>query len=136
MKRSLLVVAFVSCLTLSAQAEYTDADRIEDMQKMEQAMVNIQKGILWNNPAILEEGVKTLKVTATGIKPPKKEVGALSAKNSYNAKYTIKQGKKIAQYADDIARYMEESHRRLAAKSYLNVMNQCIACHNKIREGK
>ena len=136
MKKSLMICLLAISFSFAAQEEYTDTQRIEDMKKMESAMVNIQKGILWNNPTILEEGVKTLKETAIQIKPPKKEVGVLSSKNDYFSKYTVKQGKKISKYAEEIERYMKEDHRRLAAKSYLNVMNQCIACHNKIRTGK
>ena len=59
MKR--LLVSCVMVMTFGFAEEYTQADRIYDMQKMAQAMQDIQAGFFYNNLDIVKAGAKDLK---------------------------------------------------------------------------
>lgn len=66
----------INCMilvTMGAAEEYTQADRILDMQRMAQAMQDIQSGFFYNNLDIVKAGTQDLKSTIVKIKPIKSE---------------------------------------------------------------
>ena len=56
MKSILGILVLMSMLVMSVSA-YDQMERIKDMQTMEQAMAEIQKGILYNNSKLVVDGV-------------------------------------------------------------------------------
>ena len=58
MKKVLGMLVLVSMVSISVSA-YDQTDRVKDMQAMETAMAEIQKGLLYNNKAMVMEGVAT-----------------------------------------------------------------------------
>jgi len=61
MKKLLLVTAFLSSALFAQEVLYPD--RMKNMQEMETAMSEIQKGFLYDNINVVKNGVKHLKVT-------------------------------------------------------------------------
>ena len=72
MKKVLFGMTMVSGLLLANG--YSQADRIMDMQKMAQAMQDIQSGFFYNNADIVKAGVKDLKETIVKVRPIDAEV--------------------------------------------------------------
>jgi predicted RNA-binding protein with EMAP domain len=127
MKKILAALFTVSTLTMSLYG-YGQTNRIQDMQNMETAMSEIQKGILYNNKKMVLEGVENLKKASANVKvAPKGDM-------DYNAIFAKKQSKNIIKYADKVKENIEAGHKHGAATNYTNVLGECISCHNKIRK--
>jgi predicted RNA-binding protein with EMAP domain len=127
MKRVLVTLSTLSIFTMSLYG-YGQIDRIQDMQNMETAMSEIQKGILYNNKKMVLEGVANLKKASANVKvAPKGDM-------DYTAVFAKKQSKNIIKYADKVKKNIEVGHKHGAATNYTNVLGECISCHNKIRK--
>jgi len=134
MYRKFIAIGMMILFNLTLNASYTDEERIEDMQVMEQAMVKIQKGLLVNNKKLLYEGVDELQKVTHKVKPPIDYNSVLKQKNTYKYKFSRKQGEKIIRYSESIKKDMEAGNKHSASKSFIKVLDECISCHNKIRK--
>ena len=135
MKKLLLIPAFMIATT-SLNA-YTQGERVLDMQKMAQAMQDIQTGFFYNNLDIVKDGVKTLKETIVKIVPTESE---LNSKDIYekwfnnNIKMSNKIKKKIVHKAKDIEERFEDGDPVQALQAYNKITQQCLKCHVQIRK--
>jgi len=125
-----LIVLFSSTLN----AEYTNEERIRDMQIMEEAMVKIQKGLLTNDRNTLSKGVNQLQQVTRKVEPPFDSNSVLAQKNTHKYKFSRKQGEKIILFAEDIRVEMNAGNKHSASKSFVKILDECISCHNKIRK--
>ncbi|SFV51809.1 hypothetical protein MNB_SV-8-799 [hydrothermal vent metagenome] len=127
MKKIMMGLLTFGIFTFNAQA-YDQTDRIKDMQSMESAMSQIQKGILYNNKDMVLQAVVKLKKAASTI-----EV-APNSELDYSTFFAKRQSSNIKKYADGIKKNMESGHKHGAASNYTRVLDECISCHNKIRK--
>jgi len=127
MKKVLSMVMMTSVLTMSLSA-YDQTERIKDMQTMEQAMAEIQKGILYNNSNLVIEGASKLKKAASSI-----EITPASTME-FSASFAKRKADNIKKYSDKIEENMNTGHKHGAARHYTNVLGECISCHNKLRK--
>ncbi len=134
MYKIMIAIGLISLFSLTLHAEYTDEERIKDMQKMEEAMVKIQKGLLINDRNMLSKGVNQLQQITRKVEPPINSNTVLAQKNTHKYKFSRKQGEKIIQFAEDIRVDMDAGHKHSASKSFVKVLDECISCHNKIRK--
>jgi len=127
MKKAIAVLFTVSSLSMSLYG-YDQTDRIKDMQTMEIAMSEIQKGILYNNKKMVLQGVENLEKASANVEvAPKGHM-------DYNAVFAKKQAKNIMKYSEKIKANIKEGRKHGAVKNYTKVLNECISCHNKIRK--
>lgn len=129
MKKAMLLSLLAGGI-LFAQ-EVVQFDRMENMRQMEKAMSEIQKGFLYNNLHVVQNGVKHLKTTATHtesfIKP------GLSDKGINNLVYAKKQTESISSLASEIESAFKEGDKYSAANGYLMILSKCLSCHQTIR---
>jgi cytochrome c556 len=107
---------------------YDQIERIKDMQTMEEAMAEIQKGILYNNNNLVLEGVTKLKKAASTV-----EIAPKSTME-FSGSFAKRKADNIKKYADKIEENIKSGHKHGAARHYTNVLGECISCHNKIRK--
>jgi len=135
MKKLLLIPAI---LTTFASAEaYTQADRILDMQKMAQAMQDIQTGFFYNNIDIVKDGTKTLRETIAKVGPIDEEVNNKDIYEKWlnnSLKMTNKIKKKITHKAEDIDKRFEDGDPKQALQAYSKISQQCLQCHINVRK--
>lgn len=113
--------------TLSLQA-YSQEDQVKDMQTMASAMATIQKGILYNDKAMVIKGSEQLKNAAAKVEiPPKGDMDFSSA-------FAKNKSKNIMKFADKVKENIEAGHKHGAASNYTKALGECISCHNKIRK--
>ena len=135
MKKLLLIPCMLA--TFASAKGYTQANRILDMQKMAQAMQDIQTGFFYNNIDIVKDGTKTLKETITKVRPIDSE---LENKDIYekwlnnSLKMTNKIKKKIIKKADDIDNRFSNGDPKQALQAYGNITKQCLKCHINLRK--
>jgi len=139
MKTRLLAAASAFILSSNfVMAEgYTQADRILDMQKMAQAMQDIQSGLLYNNVDIVKAGTKVLKDTIIKIRPIDEEVNNKDIYEKWlnnNLKMTNKIQKKIRKKAEDIEERFSDGDAVQALQAYSKIIGQCMQCHVRLRK--
>ena len=127
MKKVLGMLLIVSTVSMSVYA-YDQTDRIKDMQAMETAMAEIQKGILYNNKALVIEGVTNLKKASVNVEVAPKEA------MDFSGRFAKRQAENIMKYSEKIESNIKDGHKHGAIKNYTKVLNECISCHNKIRK--
>ncbi len=134
MYKKFIMIGFMTLSAVTLNAEYTDLERIKDMQTMEEAMVKIQKGLLINDRNMLSKGVNQLQQVTRKVKPPAGKKSDFGEKNTHKYKFSRKQGEKIIRDAENIRVEMDAGNKHSASKSFVKVLDECISCHNKIRK--
>ena len=127
MKKVITGLFILGALALTANA-YDKVERKHDMQMMEGAMVQIQKGILSNNDKMALQGAANLKEIANKIEIPQHK-----AELDYKPKYAKKITKDIRKYIDEMTENIEDGKLHSATSSHTKILNKCISCHKKIR---
>ena len=127
MKKVLGMLVLMSMASMSAYA-YDQTDRIKDMQAMETAMAEIQKGLLYNNKALVIEGVANLKKASANVEIAPK--GAMD----FSERFAKRQAEYILKYSGRVEINIKDGYKHGAIKNYTNVLKECISCHNKIRK--
>ncbi len=116
---------------------YTQADRIMDMQKMAQAMQDIQSGLLYNNLDIVKAGTSVLKDTIIKVRPIDEEVNNKDIYEKWlnnNLKMTNKIQKKIRNKADTLEERFADGDAVQALQEYSKIIGQCMKCHVRLRK--
>jgi len=133
MKKTLLALLAVG--TLLSAAEYSKEDRIKDMRQMEIDMALIQKGFLYNDVSLIEQGANNLKKTVSQVEPPKSDVDKLSPGfSSYKYKFGKKDAAKIAKLTDRMVENFKNKRPNQATREYNTILKDCMACHVKLRK--
>jgi len=135
MKKLLLGVIITSVFVLANG--YSQADRIKDMQKMAQAMQDIQSGFFYNNVDIVKAGVKDLKETIVQVRPTDAEVNNKDIYEKWlenNQRMTNKIQKKIKRKAEDIEERFSDGDAVQALQAYSKISEQCMKCHVNLRK--
>jgi hypothetical protein len=139
MRKKLMILGSMFIIgSNAAMAEgYTQGDRILDMQKMAQAMQDIQSGLLYNNVDIVKAGTKVLKDTIIKIRPIDEEVNNKDIYEKWlnnNLKMTNKIQKKIRKKAEDIEERFADGDAVQALQAYSKIIGQCMQCHVRLRK--
>ncbi|CAA6804256.1 MAG: Unknown protein [uncultured Sulfurovum sp.] len=135
MKKLLLIPTLM--FSFSSVNAYTQGERIEDMQKMAQAMQDIQAGFFYNNLDIVKDGVKTLKETVVKIGPTSEEITDKDVFERWlrnNVKMTKRIKSKITRRADDIEERFADNDPRQALQAYERIAGECLKCHVELRK--
>jgi len=135
MKKLLLIPTLLT--TLAMAESYTQADRVSDMQKMAQAMQDIQTGFFYNNIDIVKDGTKILRETIKRVGPIDTEVKTKDIYEKWmnnSLKMTNKIKKKITHKAEDIDERFENGDPKQALQAYSKISQQCLKCHINIRK--
>ncbi len=135
MKKLLLIPTILA--TFASADAYTQADRILDMQKMAQAMQDIQTGFFYNNIDIIKDGTKTLKETIKRVRPIDEEINNKDIYEKWlnnSLKMTNKIRKKIIRKAEDIDDRFESGDPTQALQAYNSISKHCLKCHINLRK--
>ncbi len=139
MKKLLLKFTIVVALstTLVSAEGYSQGERILDMQKMAQAMQDIQSGFFYNNADIVKAGVKDLKETVVKIRPTDAEVNNKDIYEKWlnnDLKMTNKIQKKILRKSEDIEERFTDGDAVQALQAYNKISSRCMQCHVRLRK--
>lgn len=132
-----LLVGCIAVVTFGFSEEYTQAERILDMQKMAQAMQDIQSGFFYNNVDIVKAGTEDLKKTIVKIAPIKKETEDKDVYERWmnnNTAMTKRIQRKIKQDADDIIERFAAGDATQALQVYGKISSECMKCHVSLRK--
>jgi len=132
------IIILLPIITFFACAEsYNQGHRILDMQKMAQAMQDIQSGFFYNNIDIVRAGTKELKETIVKVRPIDSEVNTKDVYEIWmnnNLKMTRKIQKKIKKKAEILEERFSDGDVVQALQAYSKISNQCLKCHVRLRK--
>jgi len=132
-----LLIGVIAIGTFSFAEGYSQSDRILDMQKMAQAMQDIQSGFFYNNLDIVKAGAKDLRETIIKVRPIDAEVNNKDIYEKWlnnNLKMTNKIQKKIRKKSDTIVERFSDGDAVQALQAYSKISNQCMKCHVNLRK--
>jgi cytochrome c556 len=129
MHKALIISILAGSLLIGGEVVYPD--RMKNMQEMETAMSEIQKGFLYDNVNVVKNGVNHLKITIAHTESFIKEgVGENKINNKLYAKKVADQ---IGSMADEIVNTFKKGDRYSAANNYLLILSKCLSCHETVR---
>ena len=132
-----LVVGCVAIMTFGFAEGYTQADRVLDMQKMAQAMHDIQDGFFYNNLDIVKAGAEDLKSAIVKIRQTKTEVNNKDVYERWmnnNTAMTKRIQRSIEQKTDDIIARFSDGDATQALQVYGKISSECMKCHISLRK--
>lgn len=135
MKFFLITCMFFSQLLVAE--EYSQANRILDMQKMAQAMQDIQSGFFYNNLDIVTAGIEDLKATVVKVKPTEAEKTTKDVYEKWMNNATAMTGrtqKRIQKYSDTMLERFQEGDVKQALNVYNRITAECLKCHTSLRK--
>ncbi len=124
-------------MTFGFAENYTQADRVLDMQKMAQAMHDIQDGFFYNNLDIVKAGAEDLKATIVKIQQTKTEVNNKDVYERWmnnNTAMTKRIQRSIEQKTDDIIARFSDGDATQALQVYGKIASECMKCHISLRK--
>ena len=135
MNKVFLGVALLTSLAFAKQ--YTQEDRIADMQKMAKSMQNIQNGFFYNNFDMIKLGGLEVAETIMKVEPPlseKEEKDVMTRFMNNKVKMTHKIQKKIKRRMQKMIERFAHGDKIQALQNFMNVTKDCMACHKKLRK--
>ena len=132
-----ICILCMAILTVGWSEGYTQGDRILDMQKMAQAMQDIQSGFFYNNLDIVIAGTKDLKETILKIGPTQVETNSKDFYERWmnnNTAMTTRTQKKIIKYSDTMVERFKDGDAIQALNVYNRVTAECMKCHISLRK--
>ena len=132
-----LLVGCVTVMTFAFGENYTHANRILDMQKLAQAMQDIQSGFFYNNLDIVKAGAEDLKKTIVKIGPIKEEIENTDVYERWidgNTAMKKRIQRKILQHSDDIIARFSDGDATQALQVYGKLASECMKCHISLRK--
>ena len=132
-----LVLGCVAIMTFGFAEGYTQADRVLDMQKMAQAMHDIQDGFFYNNLDIVKAGTEDLKAAIVKIQPTKTEMNNKDVYERWmnnNTAMTKRIQRSIEQKSDDIIARFSDGDATQALQVYGKISSECMKCHISLRK--
>jgi len=134
--RKIGIVAMVA-LTVAWSEGYTQGDRILDMQKMAQAMQDIQSGFFYNNPDIVTAGAKDLRETIVNVGPTNADKNNKDIYEKWmnnNTAMTRRTQTRIAKYTDTMVERFKDGDAVQALNIYKRITSECMKCHINLRK--
>lgn len=130
MKKILLMVILVSSALIADEA--LNKSQMKTMQSLERAMADIQKGFLYNNENVVENGIAELK---KGLEDISSFVIVNEADKNFNAPaYAATETSAISKLADELSTAYKDEKKDEALASYSKVLSRCVVCHKVIRK--
>lgn len=132
-----LVVGCLAIMTFGFAEGYTQADRVLDMQKMAQAMHDIQDGFFYNNLDIVKAGAEDLKKAIVNIRQTKTEINNEDVYERWmnnNTAMTKRIQRSIEQKSDDIIARFSDGDATQALQVYGKISSECMKCHVSLRK--
>jgi len=131
MKKIYIAIAISTSLYA---APYTKQDRIQDMQKLAEAMSQIETGFFYNNKDIVKDGALQLSKIVKKVKPPltkKEQQDPVAKKRKVELSDDIVE--RISSKAMSIYDRYDTTDARSSIQAYTTIVKQCMKCHNQIR---
>jgi len=127
MKKILVIL-----VALASFASANDAT-MKAMHAMESGLNDIQRGFLYNQVDLIEDGTKRIKNANKIFSNPALTQKYLPAHKKHMIGVTMNQARRIDTATDSLISFIKIKDMGHASNSYSDIINACSACHSIVR---
>lgn len=124
------ILALSALLSVGVMADDT---LVKNMSQMESGLSSVQKGFLYNTPALIKSGVSDIhkaNVLFHNMEDTKKY---LPKDKQHMSNIAFNAAKRIDSASDDMLKALDKKQYSKAHQSYSEIVNACTACHAVVR---
>ncbi|MBN2870306.1 MAG: hypothetical protein JXK04_05045 [Campylobacterales bacterium] len=104
-----------------------------NMGKMENGLNNVQKGFLYNTPALIKEGVKEIDNANALFHNTEATKKYLPKEKQHMSNIAFNAAKRIDKASSEMLAALDKKQFSQASQSYSEIVNACTACHAVVR---
>lgn len=124
------ILALSALLSVGAAADDTLA---LNMSQMENGLSNIQKGFLYNAPALIKGGVSEVQKANALFHDMDATKKYLPKDRQHMSNIAFNASKRIDSASNDLVKALGKKEYSKAHQSYSEIVNACTACHAVVR---
>lgn len=124
------ILALSALLSAGVMADETLAS---NMSQMESGLSNVQKGFLYNTPALIKSGVAEIKKADALFHDMEATKKYLPKEKQHMSNIAFNAAKRIDTASNDLLTALDKKQYSKAHQSYSDIVNACTACHAVVR---
>lgn len=124
------ILALSALLSAGVMADDTLA---LNMSQMENGLSNVQKGFLYNAPALIKGGVSDIRKANALFHNMDETKKYLPKDKQHMSNIAFNASKRIDTASDDLVKALDKKEYSKAHQSYSEIVNACTACHAVVR---
>jgi len=124
------ILALSALLSAGVMADETLAS---NMSQMESGLSNVQKGFLYNTPALIKSGVAEIKKADALFHDMEATKKYLPKEKQHMSNIAFNAAKRIDTASNDLLKALDKKQYSKAHQSYSDIVNACTACHAVVR---
>jgi len=124
------ILALSALLSAGVMADETLAN---NMSQMENGLSNVQKGFLYNTPALIKNGVAEIKKADALFHDMDATKKYLPKDKQHMSNIAFNAAKRIDTATNDLLAALDKKQYSKAHQSYSDIVNACTACHAVVR---
>lgn len=124
------ILALSALLSVGAVADDTLA---LNMSQMENGLSNVQKGFLYNAPALIKGGVAEIQKANALFHNVDASKKYLPKEKQHMSNIAYNASKRIDSASDELIKSLNKKEYTKASQSYSEIVNACTACHAVVR---
>jgi len=105
----------------------------KNMKQMESGLNNVQKGFLYNTPALIKSGVADIQKADALFHNEDETKKFLPKDKQHMSNIAFNAAKRIDNASSDLLKALEKKEFTKASQSYSEIVNACTACHAVVR---
>lgn len=124
------ILALSALLSVGVMADETLA---LNMSQMENGLSNVQKGFLYNAPALIKGGVSEIQKANALFHNVDASKKYLPKDKQHMSNIAFNAAKRIDSASADLLKALNKKEYSKASQSYSEIVNACTACHAVVR---
>lgn len=126
-------IKIISLASLLASGVMANESLMVNMAQMENGLSNIQKGFLYNAPALIKSGVTEIKKANALFHSIDASKKYLPKDKQHMGNIAFNAAKKIDSSSEELLKALDNKEYNKASRSYSDIVSSCTACHAVVR---
>lgn len=127
------MIKVLALCTLIGGSLMADDTLALNMSQMENGLNNVQKGFLYNAPALIKGGVAEIQKADALFHDADATKKYLPKEKQHMSNIAFNAAKRIDTACNDLVKSLDKKEYTQAHKSYSEIVNACTACHAVVR---
>lgn len=127
------IVKILALSALLGAGAMADDTLVKNMSQMESGLSNVQKGFLYNTPALIKSGVNDIHKANALFHNVDETKKFLPKDKQHMSNIAYNAAKRIDTASNDLVKALDKKQYSKAHQSYSEIVNACTACHAVVR---
>lgn len=127
------MIKLLALSTLVAGAVMANDTLAQNMGEMEKGLNNVQKGFLYNAPALIKSGVDDIHKANALFHNTNETKKYLPKEKQHMSNIAFNAAKRIDTASEDLLKALDKKQYSKAHQSYSDIINACGSCHAVVR---